>query len=201
MLVIGGPASARLAEEIARLSGLDFVEVEAKRFPDGESYVRLTSEVKGEKVFIVQSTYPPQDTHLIQLFLLADAAHRSGASEIVAVVPYLAYARQDKVFRPNEPVSIEAILKLLKTLGVQRMITVDVHSPEVFGRVGMECVNLSAVGILAKHFLDLGFKGASAFAPDRKAVRMAEEASKILGGGYGWFGKKRDLRFRNRIWK
>ncbi|KYH36193.1 MAG: ribose-phosphate pyrophosphokinase (PRPS, prsA) [Candidatus Hecatellales archaeon B24] len=192
MLVVGGPASAELARKVAQLVGCRFVEVEARKFPDGESYVRLTREVKDEKTVIVQSTYPPQDTHLLQLLLLVDAATRSRASEVTAVVPYMAYARQDKVFRPNEPVSAEVVLKVLRELGTRRIVTVDVHSPEVFSRVAMEHVNLSAIGILARHFLDLGFKGVSAFAPDRKAARMAEEASKILGGSYGWFSKQRD---------
>ncbi|HID17988.1 TPA: ribose-phosphate diphosphokinase [Candidatus Bathyarchaeota archaeon] len=192
MLIVGGPASTRLAREVARLTNCGFVEVEAKRFPDGESYVRLTQDVKGEKTIIVQSTYPPQDVYLIQLFLLVDAASRSGASEVTVVVPYLAYARQDKVFRSNEPVSAEVILRFLKELGVRRIVTVDVHSPEVFRRVGIEYINLSAVKVLARHFLGLGLKGASVFAPDKKASRMAEEASKILGGSYGWFSKQRN---------
>jgi ribose-phosphate pyrophosphokinase len=192
MLVVGGPASAELARKVARLADCGFVEVETKRFPDGESYIRLAREVRNEKTVIVQSTYPPQDTHLVQLLLLVDAAVRSEASEVTVVIPYMAYARQDKVFRPNEPVSAEVVLKILKALEVRRIVTVDVHSPEVFSRVPMEYVNLSAIGILARHFLGLGFKGASSFAPDRKAARMAEEASKILGGSYGWFSKQRD---------
>lgn len=192
MLIVGGPSSSSLAKKVSEAAGCGFVEVEFKKFPDGESYVRLTRELRGEKVFIVQSTHPPQDTHLIQLFLLVDAASRSNPQEVSVVAPYLAYARQDKVFRPNEPVSAEVILKTLKAMGVRRLVTVDVHSPEVFSRVGMELVNLSAVGELAEYFLKLGFEGALAFAPDLKALRLAEEASKMLRGDYGWFRKQRD---------
>ncbi len=192
MLVVAGPSSTILARKTAERLGCRLVEVEFKRFPDGESYIRLKEDVKGERVAIIQSTHPPQDSHLIQLYLLVDACIRHGASEAIAVTPYLAYARQDKVFRPNEPVSIEAILRGLKCLGVKKLITVDVHSLEPLERVGLEYVNLSAVKILAEHFVEAGLRGAVAFAPDRKAAKLAEEAAGLLGGGYGWFTKHRD---------
>ncbi|RLI27825.1 MAG: ribose-phosphate pyrophosphokinase, partial [Candidatus Hecatellales archaeon] len=192
MLVVAGPSSVTLAEKTAELLGCSLVKVDFKRFPDGESYVRLAREVKGEKVAIIQSTYPPQDSHLLQLFLLVDASLRHGASEVTAVVPYLAYARQDKVFLPYEPVSVEVVLKTLKCLGVKRLLTVNVHSPEALKRVELECFDLSALSLLAEFFAGEGLKGAVAFAPDRKAARLAEEASRILGGGLGWFAKQRD---------
>ena len=138
MLLIPGPASLELGGKVARLLGLPVVEVESKSFPDGECYVRLTRDVKGEDVAIIQSTYPPQNTHLIQLFLMVDAAKSFGARRVVAVIPYFAYARQDKVFRFYEPVSVETILKILERLGVETLITVNIHEPKVFEKTRID---------------------------------------------------------------
>jgi len=191
-LIIPGPASKSLGEKIAENLGLPKVNVETKNFPDGESYVRLEENVEGKRVVIIQSTYPPQNTHLIQLFLMVDVAKNFGAKEIVVVTPYLAYARQDKVFRLYEPISIETILKILEKLGVDKLITINLHEPNVLQKFRFKSVNLSAINLLAKYFLKMGLKDAVAFAPDAKAVKLVEEASKILGGGLGWFKKERN---------
>jgi len=94
MIVIPGPSSPGLGEKVAEGLGVEAVPVEHRLFPDGESYIRLKGSVRGEEVVIVQTTSPPQDRHLIQLFLLARTAKDYGAERVVAVVPYLAYARQ-----------------------------------------------------------------------------------------------------------
>jgi ribose-phosphate pyrophosphokinase len=109
MKIILGPASTQLGQKIAELLNAEAVPVAFKTFPDGESYVRLEGEVQDEEAVIVQTTSPPQDPKLIQLALLADAAKRNGAKKVWAVVPYLAYARQDKVFLQGEALSIETI--------------------------------------------------------------------------------------------
>lgn len=192
MLLILGPASLELGGKVARLLGLPVVEVESKSFPDGECYVRLTRDVKGEDVAIIQSTYPPQNTHLIQLFLMVDAAKSFGARRVVAVIPYFAYARQDKVFRFYEPVSVETILKILERLGVETLITVNIHEPKVFEKTRIECVNLSATKLLAEYFVGMGLTKPVAFAPDAKAVKIVEEVREVLGGEVGWFKKERD---------
>jgi ribose-phosphate pyrophosphokinase len=192
MIIVGGPASASLAKKVSEILKFRFLEVENKVFPDGESYVRLKGEVKGEDVAIIQSTGPPQNKNLVELLLMIDASSRCEASNIIAVVPYLAYARQDKVFLTGEPVSVEVLLEIFRNLGVRRLITVNVHSPEVLVKAKLESINLSASKILAQYFLGKGLKGAMVFAPDVKASSMAEEASKILGGGYGFFEKQRD---------
>ncbi len=190
MIIIPGPASVKLGEKIATLLDLETINVESKIFPDGESYVRLTSGVKGEKIVIVQSTYYPQDTHLIQLSLLVDLAVSQGAQEINVIIPYLAYSRQDKIFRPNEVVSISTVLRILEKLGVSRLIAFNIHEPKVIQNISFPCINLSATKMLAEHFRSLN--NAVAFAPDTKARNMAKDASTILGGTYGWFRKERD---------
>lgn len=190
LIIVPGPASVKMGEKIAEILNLETINVEFKVFPDGESYLRLKRDIKGEKAIIVQSTYPPQDTHLFQLYLLIDTVLRQGVKEVTVTVPYLAYSRQDKIFRPNEVVSVVTILRILEKLGVARLITVNIHESKVFQNVSFSCINLSATRILAEYFKSLN--DVVAFAPDVKAKRMAEEASQVLGGPYGWFRKERD---------
>ncbi|MGB9854563.1 MAG: ribose-phosphate diphosphokinase [Candidatus Bathyarchaeales archaeon] len=192
MKVIVGPASKELGTRIAQLLGVEPVSVFSKTFPDGESYVRLEGNLEGEEAVIVQTTSPPQDNRLIQLALIADAAKRNGAKKVTAVVPYLAYARQDKVFLQGEAISIEAIVRMLKAAGIDSLITVNVHQEKVLEKFPFQAKNLSAIPLLAEHFKDKGIKGAFALAPDKGAVYIAEQARKVLGGECGYLEKHRD---------
>ena len=119
MKIILGPSSRELGEKIAELTGFATVPVAFRVFPDGESYVRLETSVKDEHVAIVQTTCKPQDSNLMQLAFLANAAKRNGAKKVTAVVPYFAYARQDKIFLEGENVSIETIAAMLKAAGIR----------------------------------------------------------------------------------
>jgi len=192
MKIIPGPSSTKLGNSIAEILGIETVRIAHKKFPDGESYIRFEGEVAGEEVAIVQTTGPPQDTNLIQLFILADAAKDLGAKRVIAVVPYLAYARQDKRFLPGEAISIQTIGKLLKASGIDELLTVNVHQEKILEKFEIPARNISAIGLLANYFKSRGLEGAFALAPDKGASEFAIEASKILGGGYGWLHKERD---------
>src|SRR3990170_6702793 len=113
MKIVLGPSSRELGEKIAELTGFQRVPVASRVFPDGESYVRLEASVKDEHVAIVQTTCMPQDSNLMQLAFMASAAKRNGAKKVTAVVPYLAYARQDRIFLEGENVSIETVAAML----------------------------------------------------------------------------------------
>ena len=192
MLVVPGPASSELGERVASALNVGTVGVHHKVFPDGESYIRLEGSVDGETVAIVQTLAPPQDTNLLQLLLLADAAKDLGARRVVAVVPYLAYARQDKRFLSGEAVSINTVIRLLEAVGVDRLITVNIHEEDILRRFSVRAESLSAMRLLAEHFLERGLKGAFSLAPDEGALDLAKEAAEVLGGGYGWLRKERD---------
>lgn len=192
MKILPGPASRELGERIAELLGVEAVPVFFKAFPDGESYVRLEGTVEGEKAVVVQTTSPPQDTHIMQLALIADAAKRNYAEKVVAVIPYLAYARQDKAFLQGEAVSIEAIARMLKAAGVDSLITVNMHEKKVLEKFPFPAKSLSAISLLAEHFKKKGFENAFALAPDKGAISIAEEAAKLLSGEYGYLEKHRD---------
>ncbi|MEM2320009.1 MAG: ribose-phosphate diphosphokinase, partial [Candidatus Bathyarchaeia archaeon] len=151
MKVIIGPASRELGAKIAQLLNVGSVQAFHKIFPDGESYVRLEGNVEGEDVVVVQTTSPPQDVRLMQLAFMVDAAKRNKARRVVAVVPYLAYARQDKVFLEGEPVSIEVVARMLRAAGVDSLLTVNVHQAKVLERFPFPAKSLSAIKMLAEY--------------------------------------------------
>jgi ribose-phosphate pyrophosphokinase len=152
--IIAGSNTERLADEIATLTGIRKSVKVVKRFPDGELYVKLDGgRLSGEKVFILQSLYPRQDECLMELFLTIDAVKRNGGRPCV-IIPYFAYARQDKVFLEGEAFSLEAIGKMLKALGTEGIVTVDAHfrrKEGEFSFFGIPAVNLSAAKLLFEH--------------------------------------------------
>jgi len=192
MIVVPGPASQDLGRKVADMLKSRVVSVIFKTFPDGESYLRLDGDVKGEEVVVVQTTGPPQDMHLMQLFLMIDAAKDLGAEKVTAVVPYLAYARQDKRFLLGEAISIETFIKLIEASGTDRFLTVNIHEESVLKKFSIPAENLSAITLLAKHFKNKGLAGAFSLAPDMGALELVKEADKVLNGGCGWLRKERD---------
>ena len=193
MKVISGPASKELAEAVSALTGFGNVPVASKVFPDGESYVRLEGSVQGENVAIVQTTCPPaQDGRLFQLAFMADAAKRGGAVKVTAVVPYLAYARQDKMFLAGEGISVETVARMLKAAGIDELLTVNIHSEEALKQFPFPAKTVSAIPLLAQYFVQKGFKGAFALSPDKGAMYIARQAQEVLGGDAGHLDKQRD---------
>lgn len=192
MIVIPGPASPDLGRKVADMLKSRTVSAIFKTFPDGESYIRLKGDIKDEEVVIVQTTGPPQDAHIMQLFLMVDAAKDLGAEKVTAVVPYLAYARQDKRFLPGEAVSIETFIKLIEASGIDHFLTVNVHEERILEKFGVPAENLSAMTLLAGYFKKKGLTEAFSLAPDRGALELAKEADKVLEGGCGWLRKERD---------
>jgi ribose-phosphate pyrophosphokinase len=127
-LVATRPSSLGLGWRIAETLNLEPNPVEHRIFPDGESYIRLTKPVTGEKVVIVQTTAPNPDSKLMQLLFIAKTAKDFGAKSIAAVIPYLAYARQDKRFLDMEALSLDVILSLLEASGVTDLVVVNIHN-------------------------------------------------------------------------
>jgi len=196
MIVIPGPSSLGLGWRIAERLGVEPTPVEHRVFPDGESYIKLTKPVVGEKVVIVQTTAPNPDTRLMQLLLMAKTAKDFGAKEVIAVVPYLAYARQDKRFTELEALSLDVIFGMLDCVGVTDLVTVNIHNEAstrgVEEKHNLRFHNLSAVPLIAEYLKKEGFDGAYSLSPDKGAIYIAETASKVLGGGYNYFEKTRD---------
>jgi len=192
VIVIPGPASQDLGRKVANMLKSRVVPVVFKTFPDGESYIRLEGNVKDETAVIVQTTGPPQDVHIMQLFMMIDAAKDLGAEKVVTVVPYLAYARQDKRFLPGEAISIETFIKLIEASGIDRFLTINIHEEGVLKKFSVPAENLSAMTLLAEYLKKKGLAGAFSLAPDRGALELVKEADKVLDGGCGWLRKERD---------
>jgi ribose-phosphate pyrophosphokinase len=193
MKIISGPASMELAENVSNLTGFQNVPVVSKIFPDGESYVRLDGNVSGEDVAIIQTTCPPlQDGRLFQLAFMADAAKRAGAGKVTAVVPYFAYARQDKLFLSGEGISVGTVARMLGASGIDDFLTINIHSEPVLSEFPFLARTVSAISLLASYFVEKGYGKAFALAPDKGAMYIANEAQQVLGGGVGHLSKVRD---------
>ena len=192
MKIILGPASTALGEKIAEITGYEPVPVAQRTFPDGESYVRLEGNVQNEHMVIVQTTSTAQDASIMQLAFLADAAKRNGASKVTAAVPYLAYARQDKMFLQGEGISIETVARMLKAAGVDALVTVNIHAENALKKFPFPAKTLSAIPLLAEYFVQKGCKKAFALSPDKGAMYIAEQAQTVLGGKAGHLDKQRD---------
>jgi ribose-phosphate pyrophosphokinase len=195
MKVIPGPASKELGERIAALLNIEAISVSFKTFPDGESYIRFNVEsLINEDVIIVQTTSPPQEQKLIQLFLMADNAKDMKAKSITAVVPYLAYSRQDKRFLSGEVFSIKTIMKLLEACSVNKIITVNAHNPTVLKTFKIPVNDLSAIPTLAEYFRAKALvENPVSLSLGKKALNMASEANSILKGGFDYISTRRDV--------
>ena len=193
MHVVSGPASLSLGREVAEQLNIETIAVEFKNFPDGETYIRFTTSPKGKDVTIVQSTGPPQDTHMLQLLFLIKTAKELGAKSVTAVTPYFAYARQMRRSREGECVSAKGVIELIESAGADKFVTLNIHALEILEWFNIPIMNLSAVPLLMKYLKQEGWGGAYAFAPDDGALPLAKEAEKILEGGCGYLKKERDV--------
>jgi ribose-phosphate pyrophosphokinase len=192
MIILPGPASQDLANKLAAELKTKLVPVFFKKFPDGESYLRIDGDVQDEDVAVVQTTSPPQDEKMIQLFLLASAAKNHRARKITAIVPYFAYSRQDRTFLPGEAFSAKTVIDILKTCGTTRIITINAHNPKALQSFTVPVEDLSAIPLLAKHFRNKGFEGAVSLSMGKKGLATAEEAARVLKGPCDYVPTQRD---------
>lgn len=175
--LIAGPASADLAEKIAKRLDAQLVPAELRIFSDGESKIRM-DEV-GKNCIVVQSTHPPPDTHLIQMLMMARKCADDEARDICAVIPYLAYARQDRTFLEGEVVSIALVAKLLAAAGVKHVVTVDIHSQLAMSHFG-SIENVSSIPLLADYAAKMKLRRPVAVSPDAGGADRATEFAKRL---------------------
>ena len=180
LCVLAGPASKDLAKSVAKILGAELIDVELKVFPDGESKVRIDGALDGKFAVIVQSTYPPVDTHLMQSLFMISKAMKMGVG-VCAVIPYLAYARQDKEFLKGEAVSMELVGSLFNSSGAKNLVTVDAHSQMALSYFTISTYNVSAVPLLANYFRSQKLVKPLAVSPDIGGSARALEFAKIIG--------------------
>jgi ribose-phosphate pyrophosphokinase len=187
--VIAGPASADLAEKIAKRLGAQLVPAELRVFSDGESKIRMGKG--GKNCVIVQSTHPPVDTHLIQAMMMAKKCADDGARDVCAVIPYLAYARQDRAFLEGEVVSIALVAKLLEAAGVKHVVTVDIHSQLAMSHFA-SVQNVSSIPLLADYATKMKLHRTIVVSPDAGGANRAKEFAQRLKTDMVTLKKSRD---------
>lgn len=192
MLVVDGPSGSGIGRSIASILGCEFLESRHSIFPDGESEVGIVGLVKDNDVLIVQSTYPLQDKRLIELLLLADCAKKQGARSIGAVIPYLAYARQDRQFEEKgNAVSINTILSMLNFSGITALVTVAPHNAKALSAFNGRVTIVDVIDSLAEE-IKKSVADPFVLAPDLGALDIARRFAKVVGCGYTHIEKHRD---------
>jgi ribose-phosphate pyrophosphokinase len=176
-MILGGSTSKSLAQDLAQVLGLEYVQALTKRFPDGEAYVRIERDALDKEVVLVQNTYP--DANLVELLLLLDAARGLGADKITCVIPYFGYARQDRRFNPGEALSAKVMLRHLE-MEMDRLLTIDLHKPDVLEWFAQApAKDLKATRAIGDYF---GRQGIDlVLGPDKGAAQRAAEVAKIIG--------------------
>ena len=145
-------ASSDLAKKIAEHLGVSLGDAQVGKFSDGEIYVNINETVRGSDVFVVQSTCDPVNDNLMELLIMIDAFKRASAGRITAVMPYFGYARQDRKAKARDPISAKLVADLIATAGADRVLTMDLHAPQIQGFFNVPVDHLLGVPVLAKYF-------------------------------------------------
>jgi len=177
---------------LAEKLGLPMLAAEFRVFADGESKFTIHEKVEGKSVFIVQSTYNPVDQHMFQLLLASHQLSEAGA-KVTAVVPYLAYARQDKEFLPGEGVTLGVIAHLMRSMGVRRLVTVDIHSAEGLALFSFPTYSVSAIPNLVEYVkAEMDLKNPVVMSPDFGGSKRTEAFAQLYGAKFLQLSKTRD---------
>ena len=189
--IFAGTANPDLAAAIARQLGVGLGARVVGRFPDGELSVRIEEPVRDREVFLVQPTAPPVDSHLFELLATADACHRSAAARITAVVPYLGYARSDKRHGHREPITASLVARLIEAAGIDHLVTLDLHAPQIEGFFRIPVESLTAVPVLCEVLQPWLPPDAVVVSPDAGRVNMATRYAERLGAPMAVLHKRR----------
>lgn len=193
LTVLAGRSNVPLAEAVARSAGVQLGACDVLRFSDGELDVSVCENVRGNDVFVVQSTSAPVNDHLMELAIIMDALKRASAGRFTAVIPYFGYARQDRKVRPRVPITAKLVADIVSVAGANRVLTVDLHAGQIMGFFDIPVDNLYARPVLLKHIKD-NF-GASSdvciVSPDAGGVPRARAYAKRLNSSLAIIDKRR----------
>jgi ribose-phosphate pyrophosphokinase len=188
--LFAGRSNPRLAESIAKRIGHPLGHCQIRNFSDGELWVKYTENVRGCDVFIIQSTNPPSD-NLMELLILVDAARRASARRVTAVIPYFGYARQDRKDQPRVAITAKLVANLMTTAGVDRVITMDLHAPQIQGFFDIPVDHLYSSAVYSAFFLKKKMRNLTVVSPDVGGIKMARAFAKRLGGDLILIDKRR----------
>jgi len=189
--VITGKPSEELARKLSQKIKANLVKSEIRTFPDGESKITISGIISKRKSIVVQSICPPVDTNLIHALSLISKAKET-SDEVIAVIPYMGYARQDREFLPGEIITMKVLGKLFKGSGASKIIAVDIHSMLGLKHFSIKTENISAIADLAQYFKKLNLKNPLVVSPDQGGKERAKVFAKEFGSEYIALEKKRD---------
>src|SRR5580698_10616996 len=193
MRLIAGNSDAPLAEAIGHYLKLPFVNAQVRRFADMEVFVEVQENVRGEDMFVIQSTSFPANDNLMELLIMIDALRRASARRITAVIPYFGYARQDRKVGPRTPISAKLVANLITEAGASRVLTVDLHAGQIQGFFDIPTDNLYGMPVIVKDIQDyLDGENLMVVSPDVGSVVRARGLAKRLGTDLAIVDKRRE---------
>ena len=190
LVVISGSAHQGIAQRIAENLNVSLLSVEADRFSDGEINIKIMENIRGTDVFIVQPTMPPAE-NLMELLLMIDAVKRASCRRVTAVIPYFGYARQDRKDQPRVPIGAKLMANLIVTAGADRVLTSDLHAPQIQGFFDIPLDHLYAAPVLLRHFEDCPQGNLAVVSPDVGSIKMGRAFAKRLNAGLAIIDKRR----------
>jgi ribose-phosphate pyrophosphokinase len=194
MKLISGTAHRSLAERIAENIGTTLADVHVTAFPDGETFVKINENIRGDDVYIIQPSCPPTNHNIMELLIMVDAARRASAGRINAVMPFFGYARQDRKDQPRVPITAKLVANMLTEAGVDRLITMDLHAPQIQGFFDIPVDHLYAKPALIGYLREqnAGADGnLTVVSPDVGGVKMARAYADALGADLAIVAKHR----------
>jgi len=194
--LFSGTSNVPLAEKIAENLFTKLGDIYHHRFPSGETYCQFKENIRGSDIFLIQGITNPANENLMELLVMADAARRASAERITAVIPYFGYARQDRKDKSRVPISAKLVLDIIETSGIDRVVTMDLHSPQVGGFTNLPFDHLTFEPVLVNYirskYHSLVLRDSVVLmAPDVGAVKRIEKYASILKSDFGFISKKR----------
>lgn len=191
MKIFSGSSNQPLAEAISRYIGIELGKSTIKPFPDGETFVKVEENVRGEDVFVVQSTSPPTNHYLMELFIMIDALRRASAARITAVLPFYGYARQDRKDQPRVPITAKLVANLLVAAGANRILTMDLHAQQIQGFFDIPVDHLYAAPVMYEYLKTKRLRNLVVVSPDVGGLKMAYAYSQVMDAGLAIVAKRR----------
>ena len=189
--IFSGNSNKALAEDICRSIGVPLGQATVTSFPDGETFVKIDENIRGHDVFIIQSTCPPTNQHLMELLIMIDAARRASANRITAVLPFYGYARQDRKDQPRVPITAKLVANLLVSAGANRVLTMDLHSQQIQGFFDIPVDHLYASPVFFEYLSKTKGENLVVCSPDVGGMKMAAAYADLMGASLGMVAKRR----------
>ncbi len=191
MKIFSGNSNPPLAQAICRSISLELGRCTVSAFPDGETFVKIEENVRGQDTYVIQSSGPPSNQHLMELFIMMDALRRASASRITAVLPFYGYARQDRKDQPRVPITAKLVANLLVAAGASRVLTMDLHAQQIQGFFDIPVDHLYAAPVMYDYLKTKTMPDLVVVSPDVGGLKMAHAYAQVLEAELAIVAKRR----------